>query len=86
MYGELVVLAFVVAALTCIAMQQSNRTIQTLLRGQCRISELRRRTILRLEHENAELKSMLRAHEAQLMQLARRIELSEYVLIGRAKN
>jgi hypothetical protein len=34
-------------------------------------------TIIGLEHENAELKAMLRAHEAQLIQLSRRIDVSE---------
>jgi len=58
-------------------MQQKNLAIQTLLSGQTQISELRRRTIIGLEHENAELKAMLRAHEAQLIQLSRRIDVSE---------
>jgi len=58
-------------------MQQKNLAIQTLLSGQTQISELRRRTIIGLEHENAELKAMLRAHEAQLILLSKRIEVSE---------
>ncbi len=58
-------------------MHQNILVIQTLLSGQTQISELRLRTIIGLEHENAELKAMLRAHEAQLIQLSRRIEVSE---------
>lgn len=58
-------------------MHQNILAIQTLLSGQTQISELRLRTIIGLEHENAELKAMLRAHEAQLIQLSRRIEVSE---------
>lgn len=76
-YGELVVLALAVSGLICRVMQQKNLAIQTLLSGQTQISELRRRTIIGLEHENVELKAMLRAHEAQLIQLSRRIDLSE---------
>ncbi len=76
-YGELVVLALAVSGLICWVMQQKNLAIQTLLSGQIQISELRRRTIIGLEHENAELKAMLRAHEAQLIQLSRRIDVSE---------
>jgi hypothetical protein len=76
-YGELVVLALAVSGLICLAMRQKNLAIQTLLGGQNRISEIRRRTIIGLEHENAELKAMLRAHEAQMVQLARRIERYE---------
>ncbi|EPZ8364327.1 hypothetical protein ACXW0W_005231 [Pseudomonas aeruginosa] len=56
-------------------MHQNILVIQTLLSGQTQISELRLRTIIGLEHENAELKAMLRAHEAQLIQLSRRIEV-----------
>ena len=58
-------------------MQQKNLAIQTLLSGQTQISELRRRTIIGMEHENAELKAILRAHVAQLRQLSRRIDVSK---------
>ena len=76
-YGELVVLALAVSGLICLAMRQKNLAIQTQLGGQNRISEIRRRTIIGLEHKNAELKTMLRAHEAQMVQLTRRIERYE---------
>lgn len=76
-YGELVVLAVVISGLICLVMRQKNLAIQNLLNGQTQISELRLRTIIGLEHENAELKAMLRAHEAQLILLSKRIEVSE---------
>jgi len=76
-YGELVVLTLAVSGLICRAMQQKNLTIQALLSDQTQISELHRRTIIGREHENAELKAMLRAHDAQLIQLSRRINVSE---------
>lgn len=76
-HGELAVLTLVFQGLIFLVMQQKNLVIQKLLRGQAHISELRRRTIIGLEHENAELKAMLRAHEALLIQLSRRIDVSE---------
>lgn len=76
-YGELVVLTLAVSGLIFRVMQQKNLAIQTLLNGQTQICELRRRTIIGLEQENAELKAMLRAHEAELVQRSRRIELNE---------
>lgn len=89
-YGELVVLALAVSGLICLVMRQKNLAIQTLLSGQAQINELRRRTIIGLEHENAELKAMLRAHQAELIQLSRRIDVSEssneQALAGRTRN
>ena len=89
-YGELVVLAVAISGLICLVMRQTNLAIQTLLNGQTQISELRLRTIIGLEHENAELKAMLRAHEAELIQLSRRIDVSEsgneQALAGRTRN
>lgn len=89
-YGELVVLALAVSGLIFLVMRQKNLAIQTLLSGHAQISELRRRTIIGLEHENAELKAMLGAHEAELIQLSRRIDVSEpgneHALAGRTRN
>ncbi|GGH96297.1 hypothetical protein [Pseudomonas fluvialis] len=89
-YGELVVLAVAISGLICLVMRQKNLAIQNLLNGQTQISELRLRTIIGLEHENAELKAMLRAHEAELIQLSRRIDVSEsgneQALAGRTRN
>lgn len=85
-YGELVILALAVSGLICLIMQQKNLAIHALLVGQTHISELRRRTIIGLEHENAELKAMLRAHEAQLLQLSKRIESNEYTLASQTRN
>ncbi|MCY1304914.1 hypothetical protein D9M70_546890 [compost metagenome] len=67
-------------------MQRKNRATQALLGGQTQISELLRHTIIRLEHENAELKAMLRAHKAQVEQLSRRLESSGMVLADRTIN
>ena len=75
-YGELAVLSLMVFGLFGIAMVQKNRANQVLLTGQTQISELRRNTIIRLEHENAELRSMLRAHEGQVTHLSRLLESS----------
>lgn len=85
-YGELVILALAVSGLICLAMQQKNLAIHALLAGQTQISELRRRTIIGLEHENTELKAMLRAHEAQLIQLSKRIESNEHALASQTRN
>src|SRR3990167_7324474 len=85
-YGELVILALAVSGLICLVMQQKNLAVHALLTGQTQISELRRRTIIGLEHENAELKAMLRAHEAQLLQLSKRIESNEYALARQTRN
>lgn len=73
-YGELAVLSHMVFGLFGIAMAQKNRANQVLIAGQTQISELRRHTIIRLEHENAELKSMLRAHKGQVAHLSRLLE------------
>jgi len=77
LYGEIVILSLAVSGLIGLVMQQKNLAIQTLLSGQAQVSELRRCTIIGLEHENAELKAMLRAHEAQLIQLSKSIDVSE---------